>query len=505
MWWERRPAVVYFLATLFWAGLIMASLAYTLALHDRQAEQVAMTRARVLFDVVETARLWNARHGGLYAQATEDTPPNPYLKIPTRDILVNGKLFTLVNPAYMTRQIAELVRGRHDVWFNITSLTPLRPDNAPDPWEATVLSRFEQGEREVLEHVSADGQPQFRYMHALMVSEPCLPCHEQQGYKIGDVRGGISVTMPEAHILNDMAPQRRQAILLHALAFLLLAGSSIAFLRHARANWMALAEAKHVQEDLVARRTAELRTANDALRRSNDELESFAYVASHDLREPLRMVTSYGSLLRRRAADRLDDEGREFLHYMTDGATRMQAMIDDLLAYSRVDRAPLQRQAGSLGDILNLVRHDLGVALAESGATITLEDPDVVLVGDPALLHRLLLNLVSNAVRYGHGDRPAEITIRGRIDDGVTEVAVSDKGPGIPEDSRDRAFQMFQRLHPRGEHDHGGTGMGLAICRRIVERHGGSLWLEPPAEGRGAEFRFRLPTGDDGPAGDGAA
>jgi len=508
MWWERHPVLVHVLAALFWGALVAGSLGYTLALHDRQAEEVALTRARVLFDIIETARLWNARHGGVYAEASEDTPPNPYLDDPTRDILVNGKLFSKVNPAYMTRQISELVRARHPVWFNITSLKPIRPGNAPDAWEASALHRFEQGEREVLDHVpeeDGDGGMAFRYMQALTVTEPCLPCHQQQGYKVGDIRGGISVTMPEAHILADMAPQRRQAVALHAGAFLLLAGSNMLFLRRARSDWLALSHAKSEQEDLVARRTRELRVANDALRRSNEDLETFAYVASHDLREPLRMVTSYGGLLRRRAGPALDAESREFLGYMTDGAARMQAMIDDLLAYSRVERAPLRQQRLSLAGALGLVRHDLGVTLRETGATLRQEGEDIALSGDPALLLRLLLNLVANAVKYGHGDAPPTITVRGWTEDAATTVVeVADDGPGIPEDARERVFQMFQRLQPRQAPGSDGaqaarpdgTGMGLAICRRIAERHGGTLWVEPDPPGQGARFRFRLPVTD---------
>lgn len=501
MWWERHPRLVYLLSSLFWAALVLGSLAYTLRLYDQQAEQVALTRARVLFDIVETARLWNAQHGGVYAEVSDGTPPNPYLKVPARDILVNGTLFTKVNPAYMTRQLSELVRQRQAVWFNITSNNPIRPQNAPDPWESSVLSRFDRGEQEVLEAVDAPDGHQYRYMRALPVTEPCLQCHEEQGYKIGDVRGGISVTMPAAYILADLEPQRRQTILLHAAAFILLAGLSILFLRNARHNWSALHAAKAEQEALVAHRTRELQDANSALQRSNQDLETFAYVASHDLREPLRMVTSYGSLLKRRAGETLDAEGREYLHYMTDGAHRMQAMIDDLLAYSRVERAPLSRQPIALEDAIALVRHDLGMALAESGATLTVDSGETMLSADPALLHRLLLNLINNALRYGHQpDKAPRITVRAWSEDNGTVLEVADDGPGIPSEATERAFQMFQRLQPRGT-DPGGTGMGLAISRRIAERHGGRLWLEPAptdsqdamAGPRGARFRCLLP------------
>ena len=251
--------------------------------------------------------------------------------------------------------------------------------------------------------------------------------------------------------------------------------------------------------------------ANEALRRSNRDLETFAYVASHDLREPLRMVTSYGSLLNRRAGPSLDETTREFLHFMTDGAHRMQAMIDDLLTFSRVERAAMTPQVQTLTQAMDLVRHDLGVTLKESGATLTEEGGETELTADPTLLHRLLINLVTNAIKYGRGETPAQVTVRAwRVGDNETIVETADKGPGIPQDAYDRVFQMFQRLGPKAAAVSDttsnapdaptGTGMGLSICRRIAERHGGAMWIEPDPPGQGARFRFSLPVQavDDG-------
>lgn len=474
---------------LFWAILVAGSLVNRLAAYDQYTESVALARARMLFDVIETTRLWNAHHGGVYVEVDPETPPNPYLKVPDRELYARGKTYTLVNPAYMTRQISDLVRQRQDVWFHITSLDPLNPANLADPWETKVLQRFEQGEREVLEQFD-DRDGEFRYMRALITEEPCMACHKEQGYKIGDIRGGISVTMPAEKVVAELGGQRAQTILLHGIVFLLLAGGSVLALKRLNRAWTALAKARDDQERLVITRTAELRQVNRKLIESNRELEQFAYVASHDLQEPLRMVAGYGKLLSRRYGEQLDGEGREFLHYMTDSAARMQQMINDLLAYSRLDRTELTPTALDPREPVNLALKNLSFAIEDAGAVIDVDLPHTV-QGDGALLARLFQNLIGNALKYRADDRTPHIQIGGETSAQGWTLWVRDNGPGIPAEARERVFQVFQRLH--GDDTHRGTGMGLAICRRIAVRHGGRLWVESNGDAPGATFKLFLP------------
>jgi PAS domain S-box-containing protein len=243
-----------------------------------------------------------------------------------------------------------------------------------------------------------------------------------------------------------------------------------------------------------------------ALERSNAELQQFAYVASHDLSEPLRMVSSYLQLLRRRYHGRLDPDADEFIDYAVDGATRMRALIEDLLTYSRAGRGGAPEPV-DLGHVAADVLRSLAVAVVESGAQIEIGELPWVL-GDRVQLEQLLQNLVANALKFRSGERArvwvrAEPAVAGRV-----QLAVADGGIGIDPLHRDRVFKMFQRLHDREAYE--GTGIGLAICRKIVERHGGRIWVDE-REGGGTVFRFTLPVAApaephaDTPAGTAAA
>lgn len=473
----------------FWGMLVAGSLVNNLDILDAQARDMALARARMLFTVVETTRLWNASHGGVYAPVTEATPPNQWLDLPDREVVVDNKTFTKINPAYMTRQISELVEGRGGVSFRLTSLRPIRPGNAPDPWEAGALQRFETGATEILERSPRNGRDEFRYMARLVVEQPCLDCHAKQNYRLGDVRGGLSVSIPVAHVQAEIGPQRQQTWLMHGLGFLLLSGASLAFIARLRSSWHELAAAKVEQERMVAARTAELSAANVELARSNAELQQFAYAASHDLQEPLRMMGAYAQLIEKRYGAQLDDEGREFLGYMGDGAARMKAMIDDLLAYSRVGRGEPAFAPVAMDDVADAALMNLAAALGESHAEIERPAPLPIVWGEMPLLVRLIQNLIGNAAKYRHPDRTPRIMLSAEpAPDGWT-ISVADNGIGVPADGRERIFLIFQRLHSKSEYP--GTGIGLAIAKKIVERHRGRIWVEDNPGG-GAIFRFTL-------------
>ena len=229
------------------------------------------------------------------------------------------------------------------------------------------------------------------------------------------------------------------------------------------------------------------------LERSNKELEQFAYVASHDLQEPLRMVSSYTELLERRYGDKLDDKGRTFINFAVDGAVRMQRLINDLLEFSRVSTRGKPMQPVDINRVLGAVRANLSVAIREAGALVTNEALPTV-VADETQLVQLLQNLVGNAIKFRGGERPL---VHVSAQPGGTECvfAVRDNGIGIAPEYFERIFVIFQRLHARGEYP--GTGIGLAVCRRIVERHGGRIWVES-APGQGSTFYFALPKGNGG-------
>ncbi len=248
-----------------------------------------------------------------------------------------------------------------------------------------------------------------------------------------------------------------------------------------------------VAHDVTAQRSYQenLRTLVRELEQSNAELEDFAYVASHDLREPLRMVTSYLSLLERRHTATLPIEAREFMEYAAEGARRMDRLILDLLDYSRVGRAERQEGSVALHDPLQTALDNLKVALDEADARVEVADALPSVHSDISDMVRLFQNLIGNAVKYRHPDRPPEILISAVTDRDQVLLTVRDNGIGIPADQTERIFKIFQRLHPRSRYE--GTGIGLAVCRKVVELHGGRIWAEPNGDGIGTSFHVSLP------------
>ncbi|ADJ15856.1 ATP-binding protein [Halalkalicoccus jeotgali] len=243
----------------------------------------------------------------------------------------------------------------------------------------------------------------------------------------------------------------------------------------------------------LSRTRDRLDTTVERLRTSNERLERFAYAASHDLQEPLRMVSSYLRLLERRCGSDLNEEGRECLEIAVDGSDRMIAMVDGLLRYSRVTTGDDSFEPVELADTLADARADLRVLIHERGAEITAGTLPVVM-GTPGQLEQVFQNLLSNAIHYA-GEGPARVHVSAARTGGWWTVTVSDDGTGIEPEYADAIFELFERATT--DEEHAGSGIGLALCERIVERHGGEIWVES-APGEGAAFSFTLPAVDGG-------
>ena len=226
----------------------------------------------------------------------------------------------------------------------------------------------------------------------------------------------------------------------------------------------------------------------EELARSNRDLEQFAYVASHDLQEPLRMVAAYTQLLAERYRGKLDENADKYIGYAVEGALRMQTLILDLLAFSRVGRAETDRKNGECNAALNNALENLRSAIEESGAVVTHDDLPAVAV-DPTQLVQLFQNLIGNAIKFRGKEVPA-IRVSAKKQDARWLFAVADNGIGVSSQYKDKIFVIFQRLHTREEYS--GNGVGLAICKKIVEHHGGRIWVESEP-GCGATFHFTLP------------
>lgn len=247
-------------------------------------------------------------------------------------------------------------------------------------------------------------------------------------------------------------------------------------------------EARHAEEaQAELERRVALRTKE--LQRSNEDLQQFAYVASHDMKEPLRMISSYSSLLQKRYEDKLGRDADIFIGYIVDGVRRMELLITDLLEYSRAGESKNEQQLPVDPEIvLSGVLDNLKVTMADARAKVT-HDPLPVVNYDPVRLAQLLQNLIGNAIKYRSPERTPLIHLSAVLTEHETLFSVRDNGPGIPPEHREDIFGIFKRLHGK-EVD--GTGIGLAMCRKIVERHGGRIWVDSEP-GQGATFCFTVP------------
>jgi PAS domain S-box-containing protein len=251
-------------------------------------------------------------------------------------------------------------------------------------------------------------------------------------------------------------------------------------------NPIELPEGNYVLASIID--VTERKRIDDDLRRSNADLEQFAYIASHDLQEPLRMVASYTDLLAQRYTDQLDERANKYIHYATDGARRMQRLVADLLAYSRVGSPDLQPRLVDSGEIVRTVIETLEPSIRESGATVTVVGTMPAVLADASQLAQVFQNLIGNAIKF-RGDEPPNISVQATRRDSRWMFSVTDNGIGIDMRYAEKIFQMFQRLHEKGKYD--GSGIGLAITKRIIEGHGGRVWFESRV-GAGTTFFFTL-------------
>ena len=469
-----------------WTVVVAASLGWNVFHMKAMTLVEARIQAQVAYRKDILSRRWNAGHGGVYVPMTKKTRPNPYLShIPERDIKTpSGRLLTLMNPAYMTRQMHELAKEEYGVHGHITSLNPIRPENAPDSWEASALRAFERGETEVSSVEGIEGKEYLRLIQPLITEKACLKCHAKQGYREGDIRGGISASIP----MESLRAIERRHILTLTLAHSLL--------------WLVGLGGIGLGAQRLRKNELERKRAEEALEASNKELEAFSYSVSHDLRAPLRSIDGFGQILLEDYADILDAQGKDHLVRVRSATQHMGELIDDLLKLSRVTRSEMKQVLVDLSALARAIAVELRKSQPERRVQFVIA-PGAVANGDARLLRVLLENLLANAWKFTSKHPTA------RIEFGVTQLGevgsqqsavgsrqsqivyfVRDDGAGFDMSYAGKLFGAFQRLHTASEFP--GTGIGLATVQRIVYRHGGRVWAEGAVD-QGATFYFTLP------------
>ncbi|MEM7102029.1 MAG: ATP-binding protein [Bacteroidota bacterium] len=242
-------------------------------------------------------------------------------------------------------------------------------------------------------------------------------------------------------------------------------------------------------EQKVKERTIRLLDSNEELKRTNEELEQFAYAASHDLQEPLRIIGNFVQLLDRKYSTQLGAEGKELIDFTVDAAKRMSRLINEILLFSRVNKEALKPIKIKTEKLINNKMMDMFFVIEERNAKIIKRHLPEYIYGDPTQVGIVVFNLIQNGIKYNESDKP-EIIVEGKKEGSVHILTVQDNGIGIPKPYREKVFEMFKRLH--GINEYPGTGIGLAFCKKIIERHGGKIWIEDH-DGEGTRISFSLP------------
>lgn len=455
------------LALVVWTVAIGGVLVWDQSTQRQHAEALARKEAHSHFNKDLAFRMWATRHGGVYVPIDERTPPNPGLAhIPERDIETpSGRKLTLMNPAYVLRQVMGEFGDLYGVKGKITSLKLMNPRNAADEWEAAALRRFEKGEKEAFEFTDMDGKPYLRLMRPLPVVAGCLKCHAFQGYKVGDVRGGVGVAVPMQPYLDDLSASMHEHWVILCAAWLLGMGAIAALIVQVR---------RRFDEQVAA--AAALEQRGRVIARANAELQRFAEVTAHHLQEPARRIASYAERLTEQLGERIEDaETRLSLEFIGQQARRQQNLLRDVERYLAAGQPRGDLGNADAGKVVAGVLEKLSDRIAAAGATVSVSTLPLARIDAPRLSDLFAVAL-DNALNHGRGEGPLRISIEGEHLGDRVRYRISDNGPGIEEQYRERVFRLFERLTPGG--DGGSTGLGLAIVRRIADSCGGRAWLE---------------------------
>jgi signal transduction histidine kinase len=463
---------VYFAVILVaWTVIATGSWLWNTSQVRRNTLEEAHIQARVAYEKDIIYRHWNTLHGGIYVTVTPANQPNPYLADnPDRDVTTtSGKRLTLMNPSYMTRQVNELARKMIGVRGHITSLNPIRAENAPDPWERDALRSFDRGVKETYSVETLDGREYMRFMQPMLTEPECLQCHAKQGYRVGQIRGGISVAVP-------MAPLRvieRRDIFRLGLVH---GGLWLVGLLGIVMGGRGLVQGQRQRR----RAAAEIERYARELEEANGLKELFIDIMRHDFLNPASAVQSYSMYLQEGNAD---PKSKEMASRITRANAKLIEMIQDASKLSRLSEAEqLECAPRDLNRLIREALHDIESPLSVDYPP----DGDYPVSANP-ILGDVFVNLLTNAVKYAPDGKRVEIGIR---EEGADWVAtVKDFGPGIRDEDKEKVFTRLERLHKEGVK---GTGLGLAIAKRIVQLHRGRIWVEDNPAG-GTVFCVSLP------------
>ena len=423
-----------------------------------------LNKARSDFLNIVLTRRWNAHYGGVYIEKKAGMESNQFLKNP--DIKsVDGKIYTKKNPALMTREISELAEMEGKFTFHITSTRPLNPVNIPDEFEYAALKRFEKGEKEVYAKVLENGETFFRYIAPLYTEESCLDCHAEQGYKVGSVRGGISVKFDITEVEKSLTRSTTLIFILTGITVLILLGLIYFFIMR------------------LMKRVSEL----------DDLKNKFLGMAAHDLRSPLTAIQGYCDMLLEEDDDIDEEERIEFLTIINDTSNNMLNLVNELLDVTSIEsgKFDVYVEPGPLAQLLEeRITICQTMAPKKNIRIHTAFEEISEALFDKKRISQVVDNLISNAIKFSAADTDIHILLEQEGE--MAKVSVRDQGPGVSEEDRIKLFGEFQKLSARPTGGEASTGLGLSIVKKILDAHNGNIWVDSKP-GEGAAFIFTLP------------
>ncbi|MBI9069650.1 MAG: DUF3365 domain-containing protein [Salinivirgaceae bacterium] len=463
-----------------WVVLLLFSATFNTNSISEKKNKLAKTQSKALFDEIVTTRSWNARHGGVYVPITKNMQPNPFLKVPNRDIFIDslGLHLTMVNPAFMTRQISEIANSESNLRYHITSLKPIRPANLADTWETIQLKQFENNTiSESFDFIPEDTI--FRYMASLTVEKSCLKCHAQQGYKEGDISGGISVTIPATEYIDNAFIENRNILIVHFL-ILILGCAGIIYYQRTSYHFLEKVQAAnyqiHTQNVELKLQKETLNEANKKLSDTNNTKDLLFSIVAHDLKNPfvsLMGLAHYSvEMLEKKEYDDLEEVNR--LIYSTTEKTfyLLKNLLDWLrLQTGQISFSPTYCNFHMLiSDVIELYTI---IAKLKQIRILNNVETNMNIFCDKKMMETILRNLISNSIKFSNPN--GEISIQSKNENNSIVISVSDNGVGISKKNLVNIFSTSIYRTPQGTNNEHGTGLGLVLVKDFVELHSGTI------------------------------
>lgn len=441
-----KITVYLFITVIFFLSFLWGS--YT-SVRNHQA--IYKTIAQTSLEKDKMYREWAASHGGVYVQIDKHTPPNPYLKIPNRDVNVSGMQLTLMNPAYMTRQVMELYSASYGIKEHLTSLKPLNPKNTPDVWERKALESFEQGKAEASEFYTENGEDVLRYMIPFPTKQECLKCHADQGYKIGDIRGGLSILFPLAAYKFHNASEIIGLAVTHIILLLLTLLSARFLMNKIDEEYAQRIE----QQNLML------------LQAKNAQMGEMLSMIAHQWRQPLNAISAASIIINmRNELKQLDPEMiNEQMRFIQEQTQHMSRIINEFMNFFRPENKKVLIEPEKIMEALNNL---ISAQLASHGVKLVCDvSSSFNFYSYPRELEHIFLNLIINARDAYENVNTEEksISIGCAHSQGHIEITVSDNAGGIPAEIMERIFDPYFTTKEQGK----GSGIGLYMVKRIVQ------------------------------------